>query len=107
MYRTSRHDGMQEHERNTQQATSESRVSHNALVPFVETGSAPMIRPAITNNQQSAFNKKSIPPLLSLGWGLDPFLTMYQSRDTRVSIEELKCDCMYKFDRSRHLSDIL
>ena len=134
MYNTPRHGGIQKHMRKTQQATSESRVSHDttifpgtvtadlaseesrftfptklrsffqvpwddsALVPFVETGSAPIIRPANTNNQQSAFNKKSIPPLVSLGSGLDPFSTMFQSRNTRVSIEKLKHECMYKSD---------
>ena len=78
---------------------------HSKSEAFMEIGSLPMICRAITNNHESPFNKMPVPPLHCLGSGLDPFSTMFQSKKTRVSIEQLKHSCMYYPDERQYLSD--
>lgn len=75
--------------------------------PSMVIDSALILSPAIARVLQSPFNKMPVPPLHCLGPGLDPFSTMFQSENTRVSIERLKTSCMYNLDESRHLPDIV
>lgn len=68
----------------------------------IKLRSSPIVRPAIVDNCESLFNKIVIPQLYSLGEGLEPFGTMFASRDVRVNLEGLKHICMYISQRSHH-----
>jgi len=69
----------------------------------MKMGSALIVRPALT--RISLFELEPIPSLRCLGSGLDPFGTMFQSRNHRVNVERLKYQCMYNLDGSRYVFD--
>ncbi|RAQ99632.1 hypothetical protein DDE82_008049 [Stemphylium lycopersici] len=68
----------------TQVAKTEARQS---ILPR-----APIVIP-VTEGFEYPFDKHPMPPLRSLGKNLDPFRTMFQSSNPRVSVEELKFHC--------------
>ena len=69
----------------------------------MKMGSAPIVRPAPT--RISLLELKPVPSLLCLGSGLNPFGTIFQSRNNLVNIERLKYQCMYNLDESRYVFD--
>jgi hypothetical protein len=57
---------------------------------------APIVVP-IQAGVQYPFDRHHMPPLKSIGANLDPFRTMFQSNDARVSVERLKHHCRVYF----------
>ncbi|KAI4643210.1 uncharacterized protein J4E79_011372 [Alternaria viburni] len=56
----------------------------------------PIVIP-IRSGHRYPFDLKPVPDLRCLGNGLDPFGTMFQSRNTRVNVERLKIECSKYF----------
>ena len=72
----------------TQVARTEHRQSTILQTPIV----VPIMR-----GHQYPFDLKPVPDLRCLGNGLDPFGTMFQSRNTLVNVERLKIECSKYF----------
>ncbi|KAI4667571.1 uncharacterized protein J4E88_010235 [Alternaria novae-zelandiae] len=85
------------------QSTSSSQEAphHDAQVaritPHQSTLTQTPIVIPIRSGHRYPFDLKPVPDLRCLGNGLDPFGTMFQSRNTRVNVERLKIECSKYF----------
>ncbi|KAI4924467.1 hypothetical protein J4E85_007582 [Alternaria conjuncta] len=85
------------------QSTSSSQEAphHDAQVartrPHQSTLTQTPIVVPIRSGHQYRFDLEPVPDLRCLGNALDPFGTMFQSRNTRVKVEKLKIECSKYF----------
>ncbi|KAI4615884.1 hypothetical protein J4E83_006552 [Alternaria metachromatica] len=85
------------------QSTSSSQEAphHDAQVartrPHQSTLTQTPIVVPMMDDRVYPFDERPVPELHCLGNGLDPFMTMFQSRNTRVKVEKLKLKCSRYF----------
>ncbi|KAG9186977.1 hypothetical protein G6011_10085 [Alternaria panax] len=72
---------------NPSTSNSDTQVARQSTLP-----QRPIVVPIVVGRIYP-FDIYQVPELFSLGKGLDPFGTMYQSRDSRVNVERLKFKC--------------
>lgn len=89
----------------SQSNSSEQRHGSASQLQLVKTSSVPgemMLEPgslflAMDPVENRLFDQRQVPLLKSIGKSLDPFRTMFQSGNPRVSVEELKYSCSQYF----------